>query len=82
MSNLLARTHIYDAWTNVALAEVHLAEGNDAGARAAIHDAEQYYVKAKSAVEREDLILDNLADLLSRLNQVRFLVSRRSTMHP
>jgi HEPN domain-containing protein len=80
MVNLLTRARINDAWTSIALAEVHLSEGKYAEAREAIHDAEQHFVNAKSAVEQAELIVDSLTDLRTRLNQVRYLVSRASTI--
>ena len=73
MFNLPARMEINDAWTNVVLADAYLAQRKYKEADAAIRDAELHYRKAESAVtiERSDSILDKLADIRIKLDQIR-----------
>jgi hypothetical protein len=73
MENLKARTEIHDAWTNVILADGHLAEGRSQDAETAILDAERHLKSAQLAItiEKSGAVLNNLADLKIKLDQVR-----------
>jgi hypothetical protein len=76
MLNMMARTEISDAWANIVLAESQLKGGKFPEAHTAIVDAERHFKNAKSAVEAPGPILDKLADLRNKLNQLQSIISR------
>jgi hypothetical protein len=78
MDNLKARTEIHDAWTNIVLADAHLARGGYKEASAAMIDAECHYRSAQSAVtiEESGSILNSLSDLKIKLDQLRSAMAR------
>ena len=80
MLNLMARTEINDAWTNVVLADAYLAQDKCTEAMAAMVDAERHYRSAQSAVtiEASGSIRERLTDLKVKLDQIRSLIRRKS----
>jgi len=79
MLNMMARTEINDARTNIVLAEANLARGKLTEAQDAIANAERHYRNARSAVtvHQSDSILNNLTDLRIKLDQMQILVTRK-----
>jgi hypothetical protein len=73
MLNLAAQTELHEAWTNVALAETRMAQGQYKDAHEAMLDAEHHYRCARSVITlaHPSPILDKLADLKVRLDQIR-----------
>jgi len=80
MLNLAAQTELHDAWTNVALAETLLAQGKYKDAREALLNAEHHHRRARSVitVKQPSSILDKLADLKVRLDQIRSAIKINS----
>ncbi len=73
MENLLARTEINEALTNIVLVNAFLNAGMYREAETARLDAEQHYRLARSAVtsQKSGPVLDSLADLRIKLDQLR-----------
>ena len=80
MLNLAAQTELHEAWTNVAIAEIFLAQGEYEEASEAMLDAEHHCRCARSAItiEQPGSILDKLADLKVRLDQIRSAIKINS----
>jgi hypothetical protein len=83
VQNLKARTEIHDAWANIVLADTHLAEGKDREAGEAMLDAEHHYRCAQAiiTINTSDSVLDRLAALKTKLDQVRSPTVRVMVAH-
>ena len=79
MENLMARTEIHDAWANVVLAEALMAQAKYEEAAEIIVEAEGHYRRALSAttIVQSGSIVDRLADLKVKLDQVRFEIRKK-----
>jgi hypothetical protein len=72
MEDLRARTEIHEAWTNITLAGAHITQNKFREAEGAIRDAEGHYKTARDfSVAMPGPILDLLADLRTKLDQIR-----------
>ena len=80
MLDLAAHTELHEAWTKVALAETLLTQGQYKDAHEALLDAEHHYQCARSVSTFAHLssILDKLADLRIRLDQIRSAIKIKS----
>ena len=79
MSDLQARTEIHEAWTNVVLANAHLARGEYDRAKGAMRDAEHHYHSAESALTlQRDATLEKLTELRVNLDHVRDEIEAKS----
>ena|ERR1700722_3721464 len=83
-SDSIARTEMHDAWTNVVLADVYIAQGKYNEANRALVSAGGHYRRSQSAVtiEQTDAILEQLTeDVRVTLDRIRGFGHTRGVPH-